>query len=336
MSFIRVKSLQESGLEEPSLPITGLESISYSKSLFSTCLHLSFYIFSIMLDLRIVLVGKTGVGKSATGNTILGEKLFDEEFSPESVTKKCKKRQKVVVCRNISVIDTPGLFDTSIDKWKLKEEIVKCVYKSVPGPHAFLLVIRLDVRFTDEEKTTVKWIQENFGKDAERYTIILFTRGDQLKISIEKYLTKIKQIRELVSQCGCRYHVFNNTTEDPAQVTELLKKIDRMVMKNGGQHYTNEMYEKAQKKIMMKKVEDAALVGASVAGVGAAVAGGAALVAATGGVALPVVLMAGGAALAGGSSAKVMADKFKHIMGKRRNSIHQDLNFVSENEEGNG
>ncbi len=97
----------------------------------------------------------------------------------------------------------------------------------------------------------MKWIQENFGKDAERYTIILFTRGDQIKLSIDKFLTKNKQIRELVSQCGGRYHVFINTTEDPAQVTELLKKIDSMVRKNGGHHYTNEVYEKAQKKIMI-------------------------------------------------------------------------------------
>ncbi len=82
---------------------------------------------------------------------------------------------------------------------QVKNEFMKCVSMSVPGPHAFLLVIRLDVIFTDEEKNTVKWIQENFREDAERYTIILFTRGDQLKTSIEEFLSKNKQIIELVT-----------------------------------------------------------------------------------------------------------------------------------------
>ncbi|KAL0202636.1 hypothetical protein M9458_000654, partial [Cirrhinus mrigala] len=123
------------------------------------------------------------------------------------------QHQQKVNNQIISLIDTPGLCDTSISKEKLKKELVKCVEMSVPGPHAFLLLIRLDVKFTNEEKSTVKWIQENFGKDAVHYTIILFTRGDH------------KQINELVKECKGGYHVFNNKDKDnQSQVTELLEK----------------------------------------------------------------------------------------------------------------
>ncbi len=196
-------------------------------------------------------MSKTGAGKSSAGNTILGQEHFEKRASPQSVTRTCARGEAQIDNRVISVIDTPGLFDTLMSEEQLRDELMRCIEMSVPGPHVFLLVISLGVRFTEEEKNTVTWIRENFGEDAVRYTIILFTHTDHLRgQSLDEYISESNVLQALVNECGRRFHSFNNEDmENRSQVTDLLNAIDAMVRINGGQRYTNEMYQLAQNNI---------------------------------------------------------------------------------------
>jgi len=149
--------------------------------------------------------------------------------------------------RNVSVIDTPGFFDTKLNTEQMAKEFESSLHLSEGGFHALLLIFRYG-RFTEQEEDMLRRVEEVFGKDVTKHIIIVFTHGDKCdRKKLDSGIEKNKFLTGVINKCGGRLHVMDNTDflSNRKQVSELLEMIDTVVEANQEKCYTNEMLKMA-------------------------------------------------------------------------------------------
>ncbi|KAK2832914.1 hypothetical protein Q5P01_016803 [Channa striata] len=193
--------------------------------------------------LRIVLLGKTGVGKTSAMNTLMGK---DEppSLSASSQTHECKMETGQFGDQTLAVIDTPGLFDTEKTKEEVVKEIIRCTTFATPGPHVFLYVLRPKL-FTKEDIKTFEDMETIFGKDYSKYTLALINCKTEKDKQIKAFIAELEENTNFSGGHIC-LNLDTTTGRKPDQISELVQMINNMVEKNKGGYYSNEMFEKAQ------------------------------------------------------------------------------------------
>ena len=130
-------------------------------------------------ELKLLVIGETGVGKSTLVNNLLGEDVADVGYSMKSATSKVNCYKGTIEGVPVKVYDTPGLADSRSER---DEEYLEEIKKLTDEETIHLIIYCLKMTETRMRRSIIRTFEQytKIGIDWEK-TVIALTFADALK-----------------------------------------------------------------------------------------------------------------------------------------------------------
>ena len=203
-------------------------------------------------EVKVLLIGKTGVGKSSLGNFLTNKKKFKPSIGFAGVTEGPDKESCEVYIDGdrfiMSVIDTPGLADAAQEDEEGLKKICKGAELVATGGsnanlHVIMFVISAKGRFSRDDAVIVQYFADE-GDNFWSHAILVITsaheygetRGDQLRKFNQSLQNPRcpKELKTVVDNTKNRYILVDCLCSTPAVRYELLRMVKRLSLHDEG------------------------------------------------------------------------------------------------------
>ena len=217
-------------------------------------------------DLKLVLIGETGIGKSQLGNFILQKKAFDVGDNNDSKTDSISERIAKIEDMSVTIVDTPGLNDTKAIDFDIMELIIKKFQNDNAIDGIILVYSFKKPRKTQKDQELIKNLITIFGIDILkiRLKVIITNRstGEEFEYEKHKIETQTNDTIQMLDKMVDKEDIiFVNTADIPSYRKMFYPEIKKLIeqfyeIKEKNDSMNNALIKKKELEIIEKKKKE--------------------------------------------------------------------------------